>query len=62
MLSDLQLSDLFFNHDHPNWLNADGPQEERLAILQDAETFAAAYPELGKDAMWYAEDFLKRVL
>lgn len=61
MLSDLQLSDLFFNHTHENLLEArvNGWSED-WALRRDAEQFAFDYPQLGKDGEWYYREYLKR--
>lgn len=69
MLSDMKLSDLFFNQQHANLesLYAAAPQippsrDEVVAAVQaDAAEFADDYPEFGKDAEWYAKDFMERV-
>lgn len=71
MLHDVQLSDLFFNHEHENYdrLHSSAraadvhpsPEEVETAIKADADDFAEQFPEFGKSGEWYAADFLKRL-
>lgn len=59
MISDNQLSDLFFNTDHDLPMDAE-PAEIGLAIGEAADTFAARYPQFGKPGQWYANEFFRR--
>lgn len=72
MLSDTQLSDLFFNHQHPNYDALMIPSLLKMgsthaysvireAIAKDAAEFADDFKEFGKDADWYTEDFMRRL-
>lgn len=67
MLDDIKLSDLFFNHEHPEYdalrRGSDNDPEGNpdAALRKDADTFAADYPEFGKDGDWYAKDFFRRL-
>tara|TARA_Y100000034_G_C6634181_1_gene276985 strand:+ start:394 stop:594 length:201 start_codon:yes stop_codon:yes gene_type:complete len=54
-ISETAASDLFFNHD----FEPEGSDPE--AVMQRARSFASAYHELGFDAQWYFDDFMKRV-
>lgn len=60
-----QVSDLFFNHEHPTYNSLFGDDKEpptreriRAAIRKDADDFAASF---GGDPEWYADDFMKRL-
>lgn len=69
MLTDGKISDLFFNYQHDAYDKVfssrpkDPPTSEEIeeAIKQDANEFAELFPEFGKDAEWYATDFLRRL-
>ena len=70
MLSNDKISDLFFNTEHPEFdsilceLNEMGEiitqDAIRKAIAHEAKEFAEAYPEFGKSATWYIDDFVNR--
>lgn len=69
MLSEVKLSDLFFGWRHDNFDQLftgdrkDPPSRAAMAaaVMVDAAEFAETYPEFGKDAEWYAKDFMERV-
>lgn len=67
VLSDAKLSDLFFNHEHPEYdrmfTNDDLPSraETEEALRKDADEFAENFPEFGKSGEWYTEDFFRRL-
>ena len=66
-LSDLQLSDLFFNYHHPHFDNLPHQEqglsmmETRAAILKDAIEFVQMYPQFERSAEWFADDFMHRL-
>lgn len=63
-LNKTQMSDLFFNHEHPEYdalfTGKDNVPREDMeeAIKKDAKAFANSF---GGDAEWYAADFMKRL-
>jgi hypothetical protein len=75
LLSEGQISDLFFNYDHPQYAalypktddkKNTGPTQEEIveAITKDAEDFATCYPtDESKDDMvaWLVKNFMHRL-
>ena len=73
ILSQGQISDLFFNYDHPEYSKLyapkgkadDGPTYDEVleAITKDADEFATCYPaDWHKEDMvaWLVKDFMRR--
>lgn len=67
MLDDVKLSDLFFNHEHPEYdrlfKEKKPPTRDQMedALLKDANEFSNQFPEFGKDGTWYYHDFFRRL-
>lgn len=68
IIPDVEMSDLFFNHEHPNYEevfeSAEPSSEEwRFAIYKDANEFIKNYPTVcqGYDHEWIGDNFLARL-
>jgi hypothetical protein len=63
----IEMSDLFFNHQHANWNALDFAEcsldDQKAAILADAHAFVENYPVVcdGYNALWLADEFMRRV-